>query len=79
MKRHCFVRVYLNKSTGRLISVEYADGNSYTAFGDKNVYEVFEYNYIKKHVPTMAELGGEIKEKLVDIIDRKPDEYDYTY
>ena len=70
MKVRPYVRVYLNISTGRLSAIEYADSNAYTVFEDKNIYEVFEYNYIKKHVPTMSELKEEIMEKLVNIIDR---------
>ena len=70
MKRYSYVRVYLNVRTGRLIPVEYTDCNSYTAFADKDIFEVFAYNYAKQHVPTMAELKEEIKEQLVNILDR---------
>lgn len=68
MKRHNYVRVYINLTTGICFPVEYADSNSYTVFEDKNVFEVFTFNRTQQHVPTMSELKESIEEKLVDIL-----------
>ena len=67
MKRHYFVRVYLNTLTGNLIPIEYASCNSWTEFENKNISEVFAYNAYKEEVPTMRNLEQEIKERLAEL------------
>ena len=67
MKRHAFVRVYLNTLTGNLIPIEYASCNSWTEFENNNISEVFVYNAYKDEFPTMRNLEQEIKERLVTI------------
>ena len=67
MKRHAFVRVYLNTLTGNLIPIEYADCNSWTEFENKNISEVFAYNTYKEEVPTVLNLKQEIKERLAEL------------
>ena len=67
MKRHCFVRVYLNTLTGNLIPIEYSNCNSWTEFESKNISEVFAYNAYKEEVPTMRNLEQEIKERLAEL------------
>lgn len=67
MKKHTFVRVYLNTHTGNLIAIEYADCNSWTEFESKNISEVYTYNAYKEEVPTMRNLEQEIKERLAEL------------
>ena len=67
MKRHAFVRVYLNTLTGNLIPIEYASCNSWTEFENKNIAEVYTYNAYKEEVPTMKNLKEEIEEKLAEL------------
>ena len=67
MKRHYFVRVYLNTVKGNLIAIEYSDCNSWTKFESGNIAEVFVYNAYKEEVPTMLNLKQEIKERLAEL------------
>ena len=67
MKKHAFVRVYLNTVKGNLIAIEYSDCNSWTKFESDNIAEVFVYNAYKEEVPTMLNLKQEIKERLAEL------------
>jgi len=68
MKKHAFVRVYMNVSNGCLIPRSYSDCNSWTDFGDnRNIAEVFTYNAYKEEVPTVLNLKQEIKERLAEL------------
>ena len=68
MKKHAFVRVYMNVSNGCLIPRSYSDCNSWTDFGDnRNIAEVFTYNAYKEEVPTMKELKQEIEERIENL------------
>ena len=68
MKKHAFVRVYMNVSNGCLIPRSYSDCNSWTDFGDnRNIAEVFTYNTYNTLVPTMKELKQEIEERLAEL------------
>ena len=75
MKRHAFVRVYLNTLTGNLIPIEYSNCNSWKEFESKNISEVYTYNAYKEEVPTMLNLKQEIIEKLAELNFRSSELY----